>query len=65
MTAFYTIVESLSGLSTEELRRLKHAIGIETGVREQRAMVDQLNLTERQQGQSDFENVLIRARGKG
>ena len=62
---FYQIVQYLPNLSDEELRQLKEAIGREAGVREQRAMVDQLNLTETQEGQNDFENELIRARGKG
>lgn len=61
---FYQIIRCLEELSDEELRRLRHAIGIEVGVREQRAMVDQLNLTETQEGQSDFENELLRARKK-
>ena len=59
---FYEIVRELPTLSTEELRRLQHAVGIEQGVREQRNMVDQLNLTEQQEGQADFDNELIKAR---
>lgn len=54
MIAFYTIVEALPGLSNEELRQLRHATGLETGVREQRAMVDQFNLVETREGQNAF-----------
>ena len=62
---FYKIIQGLSVLSDEEPRRLKEAIGREAAARDRRIMVDQLNLTEQQEGQQDFENALLRARGKG
>ena len=58
----YQTVQGLSVLSDEELRRLKEAIGREATARDRRSMMDQLNLTETQEGQSDFENELIKAR---
>ena len=61
---FYQIIQGLSVLSDEELRQLKDAIGREAAARDHRTIVDQLNLTEQQEGQNDFENELIRARGK-
>jgi len=61
---FYQIIQGLGELSDEELRRLTSAIHHETGFRERRRELDQLNLTEQQEGQADFENELIKGKRK-
>ena len=61
---YIQIVQGLRALSEYELRRLEREIVQEKAFRANRAMVAQLNLTEQVEGQEDFENELIKARGK-
>jgi len=59
---YYQIMQSLSDLTVYDLHRLEREIAREKAFRANRTMMAQLNLTEQEEGQPDFENELIKAR---
>lgn len=61
---YYDIVQSISDLTVYELHRLERVIEQEKRFRANRTMMAQLNLTNELEGQEEFTNELIKARGK-